>query len=246
MKILQLNIWGGRLGAQIKMVINREQPDIVCFQEAIQVPGGRAMLFDELSEIAQDTHFEHTYFTPCTSWSLMNREAHSGLAILSRLPFLETKDTFLHGSLVSQFDKLTMRDNIQNLQHVTVSHEDRPLHVLNYHGHHVREHKDGNDETLRQCRMIAEYVEKLEGRVILCGDFNLKPESESLEQINKLLVNHAKEHKVLTTRTLLTPKTEVCDYIFTSKDIVVQNFSVLDDIASDHKALVVEFEDTFK
>lgn len=115
------------------------------------------------------------------------------------------------------------------------------MHVLNHHGHHVPNHKNGDQETVRQCQMIVDYIEKLEGSVALCGDFNLQPESESLELINVKLFNHAKEHGVLTTRTPLTYKTEVCDYIFTSLDIKVKDFQILDDIASDHKALVVEF-----
>lgn len=64
MKILQLNIWGGRLGSEIKRVINREQPDIVCFQEAIKVDGGYGFVLDELEELQRDTQFEHCYFSP--------------------------------------------------------------------------------------------------------------------------------------------------------------------------------------
>jgi len=35
MKILQLNIWGGRLGVQISELIHAEKPDVVCLQEVI-------------------------------------------------------------------------------------------------------------------------------------------------------------------------------------------------------------------
>ena len=42
MKILQLNIWGGRLGTQIIDLLNREKADIVCFQEAVEIPGGQS------------------------------------------------------------------------------------------------------------------------------------------------------------------------------------------------------------
>ena len=98
----------------------------------------------------------------------------------------------------------------------------------------------GDSETFRQCTMIADYVKTLEGEVVLAGDFNLAPESESLELLNSILINHAKESGVTTTRTPLTHKTEVCDYIFTSKGLTPSNFKVLTDIASDHAALVIE------
>lgn len=87
MKILQLNTWGGRLGSQIKNILNREKPDIVCFQEAIKVDGGSGLVFAELSEIQKDTNFEHCYFSPSFGWKLMKREAQSGLATMSKLPF---------------------------------------------------------------------------------------------------------------------------------------------------------------
>lgn len=241
MKILQLNIWGGRLGSQIKQLINREQPDIVCFQEAIKVEGGSGFVFDELREIQTDTKFEHCYFSPSFGWKLMKREAQSGLATMSKVPFTYTDNAFTRLKYISDFDILDTDYNVRSLQHVTIKHNGELFHVLNHHGHHIPNHKDGDEETMRQCQMIVEYIDGLEGAVVLCGDFNLKPYSESLELINKKLVNHAKERGILTTRTPLTHKTEVCDYIFTSPGIRVKNFQVLDDIASDHKALLVEF-----
>lgn len=241
MKVLQLNTWGGRLGSQIKKLINREQPDIVCFQEAIRVEGGSGFVFDELSEIQKDTNFEHCYFSPSFGWKLMRREAQSGLATMSKLPFTHTDNAFTRLEYITDFDILDTDYNVRSLQHVTVECDGKQLHILNHHGHHVPHHKDGDEETMRQCQMIVDYIEKLEGQIVLCGDFNLKPESESLELINDKLVNHAKDRGVLTTRTPLTQKTEVCDYIFTSKEIEVQDFQVLEDIASDHKALIIEF-----
>lgn len=241
MKILQLNIWGGRLGLRIKEVINREKPDVVCLQEAIMVDGGSGFVFDELSEIQRDAGFEHCYFSACFGWKLMKREAQSGLATMSKLPFLHTDNAFTRLEYVTDFDIIDTDYNVRSLQHVTVKYGDKEIHVLNHHGHHVPHHKDGDEETLRQCQLIVDYMEKINGPIVLCGDFNLKPESESLQLINAKLINHAKERGVLTTRTPLTHKTEVCDYIFTSPEIEVKDFQVLDDIASDHKALLIEF-----
>lgn len=240
MKLLQLNIWGGRLGSKIKELIQREQPDVVCFQEAIKVAGGRGFIFDELGEIQKDTNFDYCYFSPSLQWKLMQRKAEFGLAIMSKTPFLSSQNAFIGLELNTDFDITTDDYNVRSLQHVTISHNDNAINILNYHGHHVPDHKNGDAETMRQCLFIAEYAKTLVGSIILCGDFNLNPNSESLELINATLVNHTKEQGIGTTRTLLTHKTEVCDYIFTSSDIRVRNFQVLDDIASDHKALTIE------
>jgi len=242
MKILQLNIWGGKLDKQIFELIDREKPDIVCFQEAIVLPGEENLFFASLAEIVRGTDLKEWYFSPSWAFKHMNRKAEWGNAILSLTPFLHKHSFFTGGEFKDDFDLMESDYNMRNLQHVIVEHGGRKLNILNHHGHHVKTHKDGDAETMRQCTMIADYVKGLEGDVVLTGDFNLSPHSESLEQINAILSNHCIENDVKTTRTQLTHKTEVCDYIFTSKGLTTKNFRVLPDIASDHCALMIEVE----
>lgn len=243
MKILQLNIWGGKLSRQIVDLLRREQPDVVCLQEVITIAGGESFFFEDLEEIQKHTGYEHAYHAPSHTFNLMKRKADWGNAILSRSPFLETADVYTYGEPIPDFDFLKDTDYNTGrvLQHAIIETENGPLHILNHHGYHVHSHKNGDDETLRQCGLIADYVKGLEGRIVLCGDFNLLPDSSSIELINSFLVNHVIENKVLTTRTPLTHKTEACDFIFTSPDIEVKSFQVLDDIVSDHKALTIDF-----
>jgi endonuclease/exonuclease/phosphatase family metal-dependent hydrolase len=240
MKILQLNIWGGKLGKQIIELLLREKPDVVCFQEALQFPGDENLFVTTLEQITAATSFPHSFFSPSFSFKLMKRNAEWGNAIISRTPFLEKQAQFTRGEFTNDFDILDGDYNMRNLQHVLVEVDGKRIHILNHHGHHIMQHKNGDGETMRQCRIIADYVKELEGSVVLTGDFNLSPQSESLQQINNVLVNQCLVNKVKTTRTLLTHKTEVCDFIFTSQDIQVQNFAVFEDIASDHSALSIE------
>lgn len=243
MKILQLNIWGGKLEKQIADLLNRESADVVCLQEVVSIDGGESFFFLDLKEIQKATGYEHVYHTPSHHFNMMKRKAKWGNAILSRFPFDDKKEVYTYKEPTKDFDFLEDTDYNagRSLQHVVIETEEGKLNILNHHGYHIGSHKNGDEETLRQCGLIADYAKSLGERVVLCGDFNLTPESESLEQINKILVNHAKEQSILTTRTPLTHKTEVCDYIFTSPDIKVKDFQVLDDIASDHKALTIEF-----
>lgn len=243
MKIFQLNIWGGRLEKQIENLLKREDADIVCLQEVISVAGGNSFLFVDMEELQKAAGYEYAYHSPSNSFNYMRRKAHWGNAILSRIPLKNTHSLYTYEDHIEDFDFLenTKYNAGRVLQHATVQTEGEIINILNHHGHHVSKHKNGDDETLRQCGIIADYARKLEGSVVLCGDFNLNADSPSLELINKVLVNHTKENGVLTTRTPLTHKTEACDYIFTSPDIEVKSFQVLDDIASDHKALTIEF-----
>ncbi len=239
MKILQLNIWGGKLGKQIKELITDEQPDVLCFQEVVKLPAKDGLFFTALDEYEALGY--HSFFSPVFGFSLMKQKAEFGNAILSKEPFTKTETIFTRKQYVSDLDMLDKDYNIRNLQHAVIETGDTVLHLLNHHGHHIDQHKDGDGETMRQCRMIVDYIETLTGSVVLCGDFNLSPQSASLAQINEKLNNLCVTSAIETTRTQLTHKTEVCDYIFTSPEIAVSRFEVLETIASDHAALVVEF-----
>ncbi len=240
MKILQLNIWGGKLGKQILEVLNREKPDIVCFQEAVVLPHKGELLFTQYGTIQTEAGFVHSYYSPAFGFTMMNYRADFGNAIMSNIPFIHTTTVFTRGEYNPALDLVDGDYNMRNLQHVEIEFKGEKLHILNHHGHHVKQHKMGDSETLRQCEEIAEYIKKLDGGIVLTGDFNLAPESESLGKLNAILTNHSMLSGVTTTRTLFTHKTEVCDYIFTSKNLHTANFKVLPDIASDHTALVID------
>ena len=186
---------------------------------------------------------EHVFSSPVFSFHYMNRLATFGNVILSKYPFQKTETTFTHQEFRENFDVSENGGmNMRNLQHAVIDlPEGKKLHVLNHHGHHIHHHKNGNEETLRQCTFIADYAKKLEGPVILTGDFNLHPSSDSIEKINAVLSNLSLQRKLTTTRTEFTSKTEVCDYIFVSKEVKVDSFRASDRLLSDHKALELEF-----
>ncbi len=87
------------------------------------------------------------------------------------------------------------------------------------------------------------------GPLIFCGDLNVKPSSPSLKPLNSLgLRNLTTEHHVSTTLSAVHRAPEAdrlsvaVDYIFVSPEIKVQNFQVSEELLSDHKALILEFE----
>lgn len=172
----------------------------------------------------------------------MRGTGHFGNGILSQLPLDQTETIFTNLEYIEDFSFEEYDYNIRNLQHAEVTVNGTKLHILNHHGHHVPDHKNGNDDTLRQCQQIANYVSTLEGAVILTGDFNLSPNSKSLSVINDILRNLPKEHGLTTTRNQFTSKKEVCDYIFVNDGVKVKKFEMLDDLVSDHSALQIEFE----
>jgi endonuclease/exonuclease/phosphatase family metal-dependent hydrolase len=240
MKVLQLNVWGGKLGAQITTLLQRENADIVCLQEAIRFEGGRSFLFEDVDSIAVLAGYSYVFFTPHIGYPLMKRTAQMGLAILSKQPFMSTVALPLRLAYSDNFDLLDSDYNVQTLQQVQVEIGGMTYNILNYHGYHIREHKNGSAETLRQCEQIASYISTLHEPTILCGDFNLISNSASISIIEKLLQNHTAQAHAVSTRTHLTDKTEACDYIFSSNNFSSYTFTILDDVVSDHKALTLE------
>jgi len=242
-KLVQANIWGARLGYQVKNFLAKEAPDFACLQEIVDIKGGEAIMFLSLQEIIEDSVLKHSYMSPNFSFSLMRRRARFGNAILSRQPFTKKKTLFTRLRYLANSDFYKDKDyNVRSLQHIVTNVNGKSLHVLNHHGHHIQEHKNGDTETMRQCRLIADYIGRLSGPVILTGDFNLAPHSKSLEVLNSMLTNLSIEYGLRTTRTPLTHKKEVCDYIFVNSLIKVQNFYASDELISDHRALILEFD----
>jgi endonuclease/exonuclease/phosphatase family metal-dependent hydrolase len=241
MKVLQLNVWSGRLERQIFELLNQEQPDIVCLQEAISLPIGAGNTFFLAAEDIQAKMGYNLSFAGSLSFQLMSYTAHWGNAVLAKPPIINQNILFTgQESFIENWDSMTSPYNIRNLLHTQVDIGGRPWHILTHHGHHIPDHKNGDQETLRQCHIIADYVSHLDGPIILTGDFNLAPHSESLEIINKQLTNLCVDYHVTTTRTSLTHKTEVCDYIFVNDQVEVQSFRISDIVASDHQALIME------
>lgn len=239
MKLLQLNTWSCNLAPAIINLLNREQPDIVCLQEVISTEQTGKIL-QSLEEILEKSPYKYSYYSPLAEFRFMHSTARRGNAILSKYPLVDTGIFWTHGEFQPDFDYSIGWNQARGVAYATVQTPEGDIHILTTHGYHVREHKNGNEETLKACKQIAEYISRTAGRLVLTGDFNLVPDSQSMRVFDGLLRNLCVENRVVTTRNNLTDKTDTCDYILT-RDIAVQDFRVLDDVVSDHKALQVTF-----
>jgi len=243
MKLIQLNVWGGRLESSIYRLVEHEKPDILCWQEAIDFAGEVYSFFGTLKAFKlRFPEYKYIYYSPGIRFKFMNKNAEWGNCIVSRYKIAEKSTHWTHLSFINNFNFDDYDYNAHNFQHCVIEAAGRKLHVLNHHGYHIPDHKNGNEETLEQMKQIRQYVDKLGGPVVLAGDFNLAPHSKSLEVINRRLTNLSLKYKLRTTRTVLSSKTEVCDYIFVNDKIKVNYFSTSKTLVSDHVALIVEFE----
>lgn len=242
MKVLTLNVWQGRLERVLLKHIETLDVDFACMQEAVEYDGIIAGLASSYEKIGSSLNLEESFFSPSFSLQLGTKKLSFGNVTYSRIPFSVTDTIFTNGQYVEKFDFDRSDYTIRAFQHTSVEHDGKMLHFINHHGHHINEHKLGDDETLRQTRQIVEYVKQLDGAVILCADFNLSPESESIHLFDGVLRNLSIDYGLQTTRSKLTYKAEVCDYILVNDQVVVNDFHMDDTIISDHNALILDFD----
>lgn len=120
----------------------------------------------------------------------------------------------------------------------------KQIRILNYHGIWTRE-KIGNKETWEACKKINELAKAVDHPVIIVGDFNLFPNTESMrvfKDFNSLVDIYSIQTTRPESNELNHLKRNVVDYILVSKGMKVNSFEVLDSNVSDHLPLVLDFE----
>lgn len=235
-------MWQGRLERVLLKHLEKSDVDFACMQEAIDYDGWALGILSSYHNAGKSMGLSEEFFSKIISSKLGDKELAFGNVIYSNVPFTQTSTIFTRGEYKKDFNFDEDDYNIRAFQHVQVEINGKKLNLLNHHGHHIDSHKNGDDETMRQVKQILDYIKQLQGAIILCGDFNLAPESDSIKLIDERLVNLPVEYGLKTTRSKLTYKDEVCDYIFVSHDVKVNSFVMDETIISDHNALILDFD----
>ncbi len=135
-----------------------------------------------------------------------------------------------------------------NFGYLRIPYKNNVIAVINVHGLTFRpDDKLDTPERLEQSRLIKEFATKENGPVIICGDFNVFPQTQSIIMFEDKFVNLIKKYGVSTTRSKISPwhgtprELKFSDYTFVSPEIEVLGFSAPDIEISDHLPLVIEF-----
>lgn len=130
------------------------------------------------------------------------------------------------------------------MQYVRLGVDGGSVMVCNLHGLWNRGPKTDSPERLVQAYRIKNFLQGVSGRVVVCGDFNLLPDTESLAVVGEGLRNLVVEYGIMSTRSSFYSKKwpQFADYVFVSSDVRVKNFEVLQDQVSDHLPLFLEFD----
>lgn len=255
MKLISLNTWGGRAGKEklLDFFEKHKDIDIFCLQEIWAAPyehfegamaGGSPV---DHSKIMTEGLQEITkLFTGFTPYFRPHFGDNYGLLILVKknVNILSEGEIFVHRQKGYMPEKNDLGHHARNIQFITTTLNDKPLTVINFHGLWNGLGKGDSSDRLNQSQKILDFIKTLEGSVVLCGDFNLLPNTESIGKIEKSgLINLIKKYNVASTRSSYYLKPEkFADYTFISPEIKVNDFKVLPDEVSDHLAMYLDFE----
>ena len=241
-KLLTLNIWGGHLRQPLMEFIKSYQEiDIFCLQEVYNSAQYKISycekkfslnIFSELKELLP----KHTaFFTP-----VVGKEYGIGVFIKQGIKILEKGAINIYDNPNYPGYGPTHSRNLQWVKCVSDAHI---FFILNVHGLWSNMGKTDTPDRLVQSQKIKNFMDSLKAPKILCGDFNLRPDTRSIKIIEKKMNNLIRKYDIKSTRTSLYKKEEkFADYIFTSPDVSVNTFEVLKNEISDHSPLFLSFQ----
>ncbi|PPE03075.1 endonuclease/exonuclease/phosphatase family protein [Holospora curviuscula] len=241
LKLITLNIWGGHVEEPLfNFVKSKQDIDIFCFQEvyckakAKTTNETRYVNLDTFSEI-QSLLPNHTgYFRPVV-------QGIYGIAMFVKkhLLVIEEGERIIHAN--DNYIGIGPTHS-RILQYAKIEYSRQRFTVINVHGLWNGMGKGDSAQRIDQSLKIKHFLDSINEHKILCGDFNLKPDTKSLEILSQGMDDHIKINVVQSTRTSFYPGAErFADYIYTSKNVDVQNFQVLREEISDHAALQIDF-----
>lgn len=254
MKLITLNIWGGKLFQPFLEFIKEysDSVDVFCFQEIYRSPTdkviGREMHSNIYGEIGKILTNHQGYFaTHLVGYDLngkVNFPLEDGLAIFisKEIQVNECKDIFIYRS---GFELLNddVKTIPRNLQYVSFSFNKNDYLVSHFHGIWYPKTKVDTKDRIKQSQIINGFLSSKKERKILCGDFNLLPNTQSMKMLENGMKNLIKEYNIPTTRNKHYKREEKhADYILTSLDVNIKNFKVLNIEASDHLPLLLQFD----
>lgn len=190
-KFITLNLWeGGKLFDSVVSFIKKENPDIIAMQE---VRNGKdpnlERRFRTFGVFREDLGYPYSVFSPAFLNTTSAGNVDEGNAILSRFPIIHDKVTFLnsqYGEFNSEYSKhFELIPAI--LQHAVIEFENLKLNIFNAHGIWGLDGRD-NERRLKVSKIIVDEIKDKEN-IILAGDFNLSPNTKTIQNIEEYLEN---------------------------------------------------------
>lgn len=250
-KLLQLNIQAGRELNKIIEYVQKEQFDILQFQE---VAGGKFSepLSDNVKELLDRLGFsgenaplvllpqdKSSYFGNATFYK-------NSLSLdTKKIEWLYLKTSDSEDALSQENVKVLPR----NVLAVRFIFNEKPLWFINTHLAWGPTPKD-EPYKVEQGEKLYKFLASLNEPFVLSGDFNVTPDSQVVSMVEKLAVNHTTKEGITNTLNprlhrakILFPEGFAVDYVFTTKEVTVNEVKLVDSPdLSDHLGISLTIE----
>ncbi len=248
MKLISLNVWGGKIFKPLIEFIDKNQKDtdIFCFQELFfgnkaenDVGGARANIAKEFENLLSCFN-TYPYLAPEGSSFMWKRTLSPiGQAIF----FKKDLSVIDRGGFYTR-SPVTNHSGI--FQYIEIESDTDKFTIGNLHGLWLPTGKYDTPDRIKQSELIRNFYNNRTGKKIISGDFNLQPDSESIMMLKKDFKNLIEDFGIISTRNSLYKDAEkykdfISDYIFASRDINIINLKVINNLVSDHLPIMVEF-----
>ncbi|MDX0553390.1 endonuclease/exonuclease/phosphatase family protein [Sinorhizobium medicae] len=266
MRILSLNAWGGRIHNPLLKYLGSTKADILCLQEVVRTSGQphgwltyrdgdlrlpqRSNLFDEIRALLPA---HRAQFVPVARGLLHDdygREIWSefGLATFVRESYATIGEAlgFVHGAFTP--DSWGEHPRARNAHCVRVFDPDSGLYATIAQMHGLRDPAGKGDTPARaeQSMRLVKLIESVwpgDERLVVCGDFNLLPQSSTFARLATLGLSDLVTGRGYTdTRTSFYEKEgRFADYMLVNDRVDVVGFEVVaDPEVSDHRPLLLK------
>jgi endonuclease/exonuclease/phosphatase family metal-dependent hydrolase len=231
---------------QVLDLIAELRPDILCLQEAfssaveIAVPD---RMLNGFEMIKKHSSLEHSFFSPTLSATYATVPAAFGNGIISRYPLINTKTIFINGEYMPDYNpsNYVTGNNIRNLQIATVQADQHEFVLANHHAYWLP-NPLGDEKSIEKMKLVKQSLEHISLPLVLSGDLNVTAESQSMRIFDNFLEDLTATYQIPSTLSSIgKAKNVACDHVMIGNGITVTNYTVRNELVSDHLAIVCDF-----
>lgn len=259
MRLLSLNAESGASGKVFQKYITSKSKtvDIFCFQEVydskkhkIVSMGERTDFYKYLKILLKG--YKYVFFPVSDTLADFYKTEFKivlGLAIFYKegIKIKKHFGKYVYGSLHAPVDYFKGKES-NAVQCLKIISSNGSFWLCNFHGASRPGNKLDTPRRIQQSKTLLGVLDRLDGPKILCGDFNLMPNTESIKMFERSgMRNLIKTYKIKNTRNSISwarynNRQSYADYAFVSKEIKVKDFKVPYTLASDHLPMILDFQ----
>lgn len=254
-EIISLNTYNARFKDEYFNFLDSHRPDVFCFQEINSglepvVTSTGSMIDQYYQTLLRLPEYYGYHNTRQDDWHMSSydkaRPWGNAIFVKKGIKILSYREDYILGHRNSAEMKNIEKTLPVSAQTIILEIEGNLYSIVNFHGYYAGTGVGKKDcpERLEQSKALCEHISKLPGKVILLGDFNLDPETESIKILEDFpLDNLITKYKIESTRTHHYPaekkqKSAFADYAFVGTDVEVLDFSADESFTgSDHAPL---------